>query len=76
MGDPTKAEPRNPTYGGETIQETADRMAGGTKQHYAVPKPDTGPTAKPPGPSTHPNAPGGRNFGSPIDAPILAGGNK
>ena len=66
--DPTKAEPRNPTTGGETAQESADRMAGGkdggSKAASLIPN-------KPAPQNTHPSAPGGRNYGAPIGDTIL-----
>ncbi|HTS55221.1 MAG TPA: hypothetical protein VMH26_18280 [Burkholderiales bacterium] len=63
---------RNPTTG-ETAQESVDRMAGSGKQSTdgGAKGPTLTPTAKPPGPSTHPSAPGGRNYGSPIEPTIL-----
>lgn len=61
------AEPRNPTTN-ETTQETADRMAGGSKSHPSSPDNAQLPS-KPVGPSTHPTAKA--TYGSPIDSPIL-----
>jgi hypothetical protein len=75
MGDPTKAEPRNPTTGGETAQETVDRMGGLGGRDTIVgqqgsPHPATYPVmAKPPGPSTHPSA--SHTYGSPLGATVL-----
>lgn len=73
MGDPTRAEPRNPTTGGETVQETADRMAGnGRAGNLNPPHPSaTGvnvPT-KPVGPNVHPTAKGA--YGAPLGGVIL-----
>jgi hypothetical protein len=68
--DPTKAEPRNPTTGGETAQETTDRLAG---VHPGVDGGAKGPlvTKAPPPQNLHPSAKG--VYGSPVDsAPILS----
>jgi len=68
MADPTKAEPRNPTVGGETAQETVDRMAGGGKPHPSAAPP--GPFSKAPPPANiKPIAP--NTYGSPIGSTIL-----
>jgi hypothetical protein len=69
--DATKAEPRNPTTGGETVQETTDRMAG-PGVHTGVAGGAKGPlvTKAPPPQNLHPSAKG--VYGSPVDsAPIL-----
>lgn len=66
MADPTKAEPRNPDSGGETAQESVDRIAGsgGNPAHPAVSAPTR------PAPSNlHPIAKG--VYGSPVTQPIL-----
>jgi hypothetical protein len=73
MGDPTKAEPRNPSSGGETVQETADRMSGGGNPPHPSAVGGAGP-AKFVNPSTKPSSPG--NYGAPVGAPIFSGGNK
>lgn len=69
MADPTKAEPRNPTVGGETAQETVDRMAGrgGNPPHPSAAPP--GPFSKPPPANIKPTAP--RVYGSPVGSTIL-----
>lgn len=67
MSDPTKAEVRNPTVGGETAQESVDRMAGGgggNPSHPAAAAP-----ARPAPANLHPIAKG--VYGSPITQPIL-----
>jgi hypothetical protein len=69
MGDPTRAEVRNPTVGGETSQETADRMAGaGNPPHPSSPSQSVAPT-KPVGPNVHPTAKGA--YGAPLGGVIL-----
>jgi hypothetical protein len=71
--DPTRAEVRNPTVGGETVQESVDRMAGGKTNLPADPYNPSHPSAtakpKPVGPSIHPTAKG--VYGAPIQAPIV-----
>lgn len=71
MSDPTKAEPRNSTVGGETAQETADRMAGSGRTGMSNPPHPSAALAptKQVGPSTHPSAPS--VYGPPMDTPIL-----
>ena len=71
MGDPTKAEPRNASDEGRTPQESADYRANGGPPDGGAKGPTLTPTAKMPGPSTHPSAPGGHNYGSPIEPTIL-----
>jgi hypothetical protein len=71
MSDPTKAEVRNPTVGGETSQETVDRMAG-PGVHTGVDGGNKGPlvTKAPVPQNVHPSAKG--VYGAPVDsAPIL-----
>jgi hypothetical protein len=71
MSDPTKAEPRNPTYGGETAQESVDRMAGsrqgpndgGAKGPMVPPRPAPA--------NIHPSSVGGHSYGAPIGDVIL-----
>lgn len=68
MSDPTRAEPRNASEGGETVQETADRMAGSEPR----PTPPTPPSVtrdpvarvKPPV-NVHPSAK--NTWGAPVD---------
>ncbi len=69
MADPTRAEPRNPTVGGETAQDSVDRMAGGTKG--AVPPSVTrAPVVNRPAPvNVHPSAKG--VYGAPVGDTIL-----
>jgi len=68
--DPTKAEPRNPTTGGETAQETVDRMAGSKPGKDGGAKGPLVP-AKPAPVNTHPSSPGGHSYGAPIEPTIL-----
>ena len=68
MSDPTKAEPRNPTTGGETAQETADRMSGGRNPPHPSAPGGNGP-AKFVNPSITPSAKG--NYGPPVGDTIL-----
>ena len=69
MADPTRAEPRNPTTGGETVQQTADRMAGGGGAPPPSVTRNPVSSVKPPV-NVHPSAKG--VYGAPVDAnPIL-----
>ena len=66
MADPTQAEVRNPTTGGETVQETADRMAGGDS-NATPPSVTRNPVVSAKAPqNVHPSAKG--VYGSPVDA--------
>ena len=65
------ADVRNPTTGGETAMETADRESGGgggNPPHPSSPTQSTAPT-KAVGPNVHPVAKG--VYGAPIGGPIL-----